>query len=272
MKSEPLSEQKIRNGLTGATSECTVFHILNEIHSTSCYLKALMPQKNIQVCAAESQTHGRGRFGRQWDSPPGQHLYLSVRLPLNCALQKISGISLITGLAVLKCLDNCFHLKALKIKWPNDILWQHKKLCGILIETTAGMKRASDIIIGIGLNVNQRQEDPARCSLLDITGRCHDRNALIAEILTVLLNHLHRFLHAGLSSFMQNWQESDYLFGQHVKISTSGGSVKGVARGINKDGQLCLEGVDGEIFCFSSGEASLKPGFVPGLSNEPGTG
>lgn len=265
MKYEPLNEHAIRHCLD-INREDMQFHIFDEIHSTSCYLKEQPPKKNIQVCAAESQTRGRGRFGRRWDSSHGENIYLSIRLPLDCSLQKLSGISLLAGLAVLASFDDYEWADDLKIKWPNDILWQHKKLCGILVETANGLNGKSDLIIGIGLNVNQRFPEPERCSLIDIAEIHFDRNQEIAKIICSLQAHLKLFQQHGMDFSLRHWKKADYLLGQYVKVSTLAGIVEGEAAGVNTDGQLCLKREDGEVVCLSSGEASLKE-FVPGFSN-----
>src|SRR4051812_26234862 len=113
------------------------FHILDKVTSTNTYLKNLPSSQQIEVCYAELQTNGRGRFGRKWESPYKKNIYLSIRLKFPGALSKYSSLALVVAMAVRHALqDHCGkESKNILIKWPNDILWKNKKLCGILIET-----------------------------------------------------------------------------------------------------------------------------------------
>src|SRR6185437_11003197 len=147
-------------------------HVLQSIDSTNRYLKKFPPSSKLKICVAEEQTQGRGRFGRHWHSPFGENIYLSTRWNLQCALNKISGLSLVTSLAIVDALKQVNISNGIKIKWPNDVLWGVHKLCGSLIESVSN--GLNQIVIGIGLNVNSDTEkhqlpDKSWCSLFEIS-------------------------------------------------------------------------------------------------------
>ena len=131
-----LSEADIRKHLNQDLkfSEQVILHILASVDSTNQFLKNDLSQQHIHVCAAETQTQGRGRFGRTWISPPGENIYCSSLWSFETDKACLSGISLVVSLAVMALLKEYDLVKDVKIKWPNDLLWHEKKLCGILIE------------------------------------------------------------------------------------------------------------------------------------------
>ncbi|KTD44729.1 biotin--[acetyl-CoA-carboxylase] ligase [Legionella parisiensis] len=237
-------------------------HLFTSIDSTNRYLKDLPPSNTVDICCAEIQTQGRGRFGRHWHSPFGENLYCSTRWNINYDLTKLSGLSLVTSLAVLATLNEFDISSNIKIKWPNDILWAHKKLCGSLIEILAESNGNVQIIIGIGLNVNTDTEnnplpDKPWCSLYEITKQRFDRNILIARLIINLELYLSKFIHHDLNFFMDEWNKSDYLFGKNIKVTQSINALTGIACGINQIGQLILQDEAGTKHFLSSGDTSL---------------
>jgi BirA family biotin operon repressor/biotin-[acetyl-CoA-carboxylase] ligase len=259
-----LNEQEISNHLKAqGFSSPTKIHILTSVDSTNRHLKDLPSSSVLDVCCAEIQTQGRGRFGRHWHSPFGENIYCSSRWSFNSDLTRLSGLSLVTSLAVLATL-NKFHSSAeIKIKWPNDILWGDKKLCGSLIEIVAESNGNAQVIIGIGLNVNTDTKnhplpDKPWCSLYEISQKHYDRNVLIAELIQTLERYLNIFLDHDLNIFMNEWNKNDYLAGKHITVSQSLGAISGVASGINALGQLILKDDEGITHFLSSGDTSLQ--------------
>ncbi|CEG56259.1 biotin--[acetyl-CoA-carboxylase] ligase [Legionella fallonii] len=217
---------------------------------------------SIDICCAEIQTQGRGRFGRNWHSPFGENIYCSSRWNLNCDLSRLSGLSLITSLAVLATINEFSPSSDIKIKWPNDILWRDKKLCGSLIEIIAESHGNAQVIIGIGLNVNTDTKnhplpDKPWCSLYEITQRQYDRNQIIAKLIINLEHYIYEFIDKGLNAFMDEWNQQDYLAGKYITVSQSSTTISGVARGINQEGLLLLEDEQGVVHYLSSGDTSL---------------
>ena len=239
------------------------FHVFTSIDSTNRYLKDLPINSRLDVCCAEIQTQGRGRFGRHWHSPFGENIYCSSRWSLNCDLSRLSGLSLVTSLAVLATINAIDSTSDIKVKWPNDILWGDKKLCGSLIEIIAESNGNAQVIIGIGLNVNTDTRnhplpDKPWCSLYEIFNQHFNRNIFIANLILKLEQYLTRFIQQGLDVFIEEWNKFDYLKGKPITVNQSSGAISGIAGGINHDGQLILEDENGIKHLLSSGDTSLK--------------
>jgi BirA family biotin operon repressor/biotin-[acetyl-CoA-carboxylase] ligase len=238
------------------------FHLFASIDSTNRYLKELPHSNTINICCAEMQNAGRGRFGRQWYSPFGENIYCSSRWHFDCDLSRLSGLSLVVSLAILATLHDVGIQDHIGVKWPNDILWHDKKLCGSLIEVIAESNSGADVVIGIGLNVNSITKDhslpdKAWCSLYDITGHYLDRNIIIAKLINQLNIHLKEFMLGGFAAFIQKWHAVDYLQGQTITVSNLNKPLNGKAMGVNESGQLILMDDEGLTHYLSSGDASL---------------
>ncbi|KTC81406.1 biotin--[acetyl-CoA-carboxylase] ligase [Legionella brunensis] len=239
------------------------FHLFTTIDSTNQFLKSLPNTHNLDICCAEMQTQGKGRFGRHWVSPFGENIYCSSRWELNCCLSQLSGLSLVVALAILTSLKDSQIKEDIQLKWPNDLLWHDKKLCGILIEIMAETHGNAQVIIGIGMNVNtpthkQPLPDKPWCSLYEITGKKHDRNLLLANLIYRLHVYMEQFLELGFAKFHDEWHEVDYLAGKFITVSQPTGSIQGYACGINELGQLGLKDEQGIIHYLSSGDTSLS--------------
>lgn len=259
-----LNEEKIRAQLSLRQFKMPIdFDLFASIDSTNRQLKEIPHHGAITICCAETQTAGRGRFGRQWHSPFGENIYGSIRWHFDCDLSRLSGLSLVVSMAIVDTLNDMGIHDFIKIKWPNDILWDHKKLCGSLIEVVAESNSSLDVIIGIGLNVNSTTThlppgiEKPWCSLLDITGRYLDRNVLIGNLITHLNQHLQTFIEYGFTAFLSNWHNYDYLYGASIAISQPTGVLHGIACGVNADGQLILIDEMNVTHCLSSGDTSL---------------
>ncbi len=260
-----LNEQTIKQHLLnfGYTEPMNV-HLFASLDSTNRLLKDIPISSTTDVCCAETQTQGRGRFGRHWHSPFGENIYCSSRWHFNCDLSRLSGLSLVVSLAVVATLNTFYDHGDIYIKWPNDLLWQGKKLCGSLIEMFAESNGGVDVIIGIGLNVNSATNehhlpDTLWCSLYEITGKQFDRNAIIASLMLHLGRYLGLFMEQGFIAFIQTWQQFDYLHGQLINVSQLSGQLSGMAAGVNEAGQLILIDKAGTIHHLSAGDTSLKP-------------
>lgn len=242
----------------------TPFHLnlFTSIDSTNKFLKELPSSKQLEICCTEIQTQGRGRFGRHWHSPFGENIYCSSRWQLNYDLAKFSGLSLVSSLAVLATLNELQIAPDIKIKWPNDIYWQDKKLCGSLIEIQAESNSHADIIIGVGLNVNTDTKlhplaEKPWCSLYEISQRYFDRNELIASLIVNLGRYIQKFMKHDLNAFMEEWKQADYLAGKEIQVTQLSGVLVGVSCGINHWGQLIVEDKAGQRHLLSSGDTSL---------------
>lgn len=261
---KPLREANIRRYVSSELEPLSL-HVLAEVDSTNRFLKDMASGHGLAVACSEKQTQGRGRFGRTWQSPFGENIYLSSRWTLDCCLSRLSALSLVISLALVDGLRAFIGDKDLRIKWPNDLLWQDKKLCGVLIEAVAEPHAYTELVIGVGLNVNSDTHNtplPDRlwCSLYEMTGQHFDRNEIIASLLTAIHRYLTRFMAEGFACFHQQWQALDYLQGQHIECVQAGSTIRGLVTGVTMQGQLCLVDEHGVTQHLSSGDTSLKRG------------
>lgn len=234
--------------------------IVDTLDSTSQYLKT-HNQSGISICCAEAQTKGRGRFNRHWFSPPFENIYFSMRLTLSHKPTDLFGLSIIISIAVIEMLCKLNIKKNIALKWPNDVLWEGKKLCGCLIEIM--QTEPLDVIIGIGINVNSKTQAHSEnnlfwCSLFDITQQQYDRNRITGILINSLLKNLSEFSKNGFVRFIKKWEQYDYLKGKRITVTHSSISTTGIAHGIDMKGQLVLCEPNGVIHYFSSGETTLS--------------
>ena len=253
-----MNETAIRQYLNRLNVQTMIqFHILDSIDSTNRYLKSLTSSNITEVCCAETQTQGRGRFGRVWQSLPGENIYCSIRKPFHGDLKQLSGLSLVVSMIIVAALNAIGIDQAIQIKWPNDLLWNNQKLCGNLIEIVSQNQQEHALIIGIGINVNANTQESAWCSLSDITGKTCDRNRLVAELIAQLEKHLELFLTHGLKPFFSTWNTLDYLINQPIRLNHHKNELTGIARGIDETGRLMLMDERGVMHYLSSGDTSL---------------
>jgi BirA family transcriptional regulator, biotin operon repressor / biotin---[acetyl-CoA-carboxylase] ligase len=235
---------------------------LETVESTNAFLKTDQSEQVIVVCCAETQTAGRGRQGRQWISPPGENLYFSMRLMINQPITQLGSLSLVIGLACIAAIEKLIPTLDLQIKWPNDLMAIEKKLGGILIEILEATSYQTNLIIGIGINVNQTpllDDNRPVTSLYDQTQCYQDRNPLIAALITSLLHHITLFEQQGWSVFQTQWEQVDYLEGRMLTFYQTGKILTGLACGINEKGQLLLKEPTGKTHTLSSGEVHISP-------------
>ncbi|MCH9689349.1 MAG: biotin--[acetyl-CoA-carboxylase] ligase [Gammaproteobacteria bacterium] len=259
----PLSKAHIQNAChTGV--DLHDLHLFASIDSTSRFLKNQPFTSSLTCCIAETQTAGRGRFRRHWHSPFGENIYCSLGLRIEGDPSRLSGLSLVVSLAMHAVFQQ-YTQQAIDIKWPNDLLWNHQKLAGTLIEMTAEGNGGTDIIIGMGLNINSISSpqdciNRPWCSLKDITHQSFDRNQLIAELISALDEHLQVFIQQGFTPFIAAWNALDYLSNKTVTISQPNRSITGQGRGVNHAGYLMLEDDKGVTHVVSSGDTTLAQG------------
>lgn len=260
-----LDEDTIRQSLDANTK--TLLQRL-EIHpclaSTNSYLLHT-ENAHATACFAEYQTEGRGRRGRQWVSPFGRNIYLSLRYHYQSGPAVIAGLSLAVGVAVIRAL-NSLNIHDAGLKWPNDIYWQQKKLGGILIEVGGEAEGPCHAVVGLGLNgflpqhLTQMIDQPCT-DLYSIVGdkAFTLRNRLAAELLNQLIPVLHDFDATGLSPFIEEWRQYDCLQGKTATLYQGKQQHQGVLEGIDEHGQLLLRKSDGKRQTFASGEISFSP-------------
>jgi BirA family biotin operon repressor/biotin-[acetyl-CoA-carboxylase] ligase len=251
----PLIKKKLR--LKNNNAEIIIFE---NIDSTSDYLKHLKPSRHPSICIAESQTKGRGRFGRSWHSPFGQNIYFSLRYAFEKDISELTGLSLVVSLSIIKTLK-AYIPECLYVKWPNDIIYQQKKLAGCLLEIQAEGNGISHVIIGIGINVNMQEDDKLITqpwiSLREITGKYIDRNELCGQLINHLFDYIQQFEKMGLAFFMDEWHAVDGLMNKNISLKNANQQFHGIAKGINQHGHLVLELANKTLKAFSSGDTTL---------------
>ncbi|KEQ13963.1 hypothetical protein GZ78_25270 [Endozoicomonas numazuensis] len=214
-----------------------------------------------RFCLAEHQTSGRGRRGRIWASPFGSTVSLSALWQNGEGTASLEGLSLAVGLAVVKALET-LGARDLKLKWPNDVLWQGKKLCGVLLEVYGDPTGECEVVIGMGINVRLSEEQlksigqPA-VDLFRVCDKSVSRNAVAGQLINTLTHLLDGFGQGGFRLFREQWCEYDAFRGKEVTLMASTRSVTGRCMGVDEQGGLLLETSSG-IHVFNGGEVSLR--------------
>lgn len=234
-----------------------------ELDSTSDQLKRQpLPERSGQfnVCFAERQTHGRGRRGRQWVSPYGANLYVSLAYRADAAGGALDGLSLAVGVGLVHALRSS-GVTGSGVKWPNDIVMDGRKLAGVLVELAGEMDGAMSIIVGVGLNVRMPRHAADQIDQpwtdLHASGVQVSRHRLATHVLEHLLDTLSRFSAQGLAPFLEDWQRFDQIAGRAIDLHTGAGVVSGTACGIDERGALKVER-QGRLVHYHSGEVSLR--------------
>jgi len=268
---EPLSlldENKIQQNLTASKLENKV-EVHNLIDSTNSYLLRRLPNqnKNLQVCLAEYQDAGRGRRGRQWISPFGSHIYMSMYWYLEQGMAAAMGLSVVAALAVSDAIKTLYKIDV-QLKWPNDIYYNGVKLAGILIDLEGQALEPCHCVIGIGLNIDmpkkiaEKVDQPwTDLQMVVTTGSDEsieiNRNELAAKLIESLTSRLKQHQLQGLNSMINEWAEQDFYLNKSVKLITGTREKIGICRGINNQGALLLE-TDGLVSPIYGGEVSMR--------------
>lgn len=253
-----LNENLIINNLKDKNIEIEVFE---SIDSTNTYLKSIIATRKPRICVAEYQTKGRGRFNREWYSPFGKNIYLSVGYSFEKDIRDLAGLSMVVGLSIIQTLKSLILKEPLVLKWPNDVMVNDRKLAGTLIEIDSEANGLSRSVIGIGLNVNMTSDDTivkqSWVSLRQILNSTFDRNQLCASLINGLMEYLKKFEREGFMPFKKEWEEHDSLLNKRIKLASGKDIIKGFARGINDQGNLRIEIEKDTIKTFSSGDATI---------------
>lgn len=235
--------------------------VFESISSTNDYLKSKDVTSRLDFCLAEYQTKGRGRLGRTWISPFGKNIMLSFSCVFNKDISELSGLSLVIGILVAQALNNFDSKFNAMLKWPNDLLLNNVKVGGILVDLLAEANGSCKAVVGLGLNVNMRDEklegvERTWTSLDQFTHQTLDRNLIVAQIINSLAEGLEGFTKSGLKPYMQIWDTFDMLKDRTIALESAGLRVEGVGKGITKEGHLLVLAF-GDMKSFSSGEATL---------------
>ena len=240
-------------------------YIYKEVSSTNTIAKFLSMNgvENGTVVISEKQTKAKGRSGKSWESPLGG-VWLSIILNPNVDHSKIPLITLATGVAVAKTLEN-IGVEDPEIKWPNDIMINGKKVCGILTEAVAKFNTIESVIIGVGIDANldveQFPEDlqEGTTTLKEVLGREGNENSLIKTFLEEFEKISEQFIHEGYEDILKEWRKRSYSIGKIVEVREPFNTYyDAYVIGIGKEGALVVEKIDGTLEKVISGECIIK--------------
>ncbi len=225
---------------------------IDSVASTNSELKRICSEQQLlsfSTLVAAKQTAGRGQTGTSWESEPYKNLTFSTILfPENLSVKQSFFISRFFALAIKKTLDK--YIEHITIKWPNDIYFREKKICGILIENEILGAYVSSSIIGIGLNVNQEcfvSNAPNPISMKQITGENYPLDKLLDSILEIAQNKYRQFLSGDLENISTEYHQALYRESGYYNYEDKNGCFQACIKEIKDDGTLILETGNGEI-------------------------
>ena len=230
--------------------------IYDETDTTNNRAKESNTSPDGSVFIAEVQTHGKGSRGRGWTSPRGIGIWHSILLKPEISPLEVSQITLVAGLAVCKAIG----LNSM-IKWPNDIVINGKKICGILTEMSAEINMVNYVVCGIGVNVNTESFDDdiadKATSMFIESGHKYVRNELIAKLLNEFEYYYKKFLDGGLSAILDEYKKCCVTLGREVNVIFKNETVRGTAVDVDENGSLAVQTENG-IIHVTSGEVSVR--------------
>lgn len=258
-----ISEAEIRSLLRTKWAGSQVMYF-DETDSTNNQAKDSGEKNGVHgtLFIADKQSAGKGRRGRGWESPPGESIYMTILLRPEITPDKAPMLTLVMGLSVAEGIRRVTGIET-QIKWPNDIVVNKKKVCGILTEMATEIVFVNYVVIGVGINVNQRQfpeeiKDIA-ASLYEQTGITYKRSELIASVLEQFEKNYEAFLKTGdLSGIKAAYDSILINRGQEVKVLEPGNEYRAVAEGIDKTGELIVKLPDGQRKYVFAGEVSVR--------------
>ncbi|RMH98757.1 MAG: biotin--[acetyl-CoA-carboxylase] ligase [Calditrichaeota bacterium] len=229
-------------------------HVFDRLDSTNRYLYELgrrgAPQWTVAV--AEQQTAGRGRYQRRWASPPGVGLWFSLLLRPSLPIQEINLVNLFTAISLADFLSRTCQTTPwapldIRLKWPNDLIVQNRKLSGILLEGSFAGDRPEYLVVGIGLNVNHQEEDfppelrERAVSLRMITGREWNREQLLAGFLEHYYETYHYYFPGRRQEVVEAYEKRLAFRNQPITVEDARGRFSGVFRRLTAEGYLVVE-------------------------------
>ena len=257
-----MTKTEIESCIRGSFGREVEYH--ETIDSTNTRAKLLAEEGAAwgTLVVSDCQEAGRGRRGRAWVSPSGKNVFMSLILRPDIHPASASMLTLVVALAVYDGIKKAAGLET-GIKWPNDIVSNGKKVCGILTEMSAEPEGIHYVVAGIGINVNMEEfpEEVSQTatSLFLETGKTVRRSRLIAAIMEAFEQYYEEFMSQGdLSGLISVYNNHMANMGKEVRVLESAGEYTGKALGINEKGELLVEVPGGEVRHVISGEVSVR--------------
>ena len=238
-----------RSAILAQSTQSTSLVVVQVTESTNADLMSKVRSSadipDGHVILAEAQTSGRGRRGREWQSPFGSHIYFSQYRILDDGLAASAGLSLAVGIAVANTI-NSYLSDSVSLKWPNDVLYQGKKLAGILVEAEGQAEGRCHLVIGIGINVNMpqvigEQIDQPWTDLTSILDASVDRNEFVGRLLEQLAFIFSQYKESQLQALYQQWNDMNAYKNKMVDIISPNNTKTGLCLGIDETGSLLLQ-------------------------------
>lgn len=203
---------------------------------------------------AETQTAGRGRMGRQWHSPPGSGVYMSLIMQPRVPHRYMPQLTVVAAVALCRSLRRMTQAD-IRMKWPNDLYVGNRKISGILIEAgqSSSALESSAVVMGVGISVNLRAEDIPQSlqekatSLLAVTGQAWERESIVAHFLWELAEMMELYKTAGFGIFRTLWEANAWRPEQPIEMNTRTGTVRGYPESIDENGALLVRLEDGQL-------------------------
>jgi len=218
--------------------------------------------KEGTVVIAEAQRRGKGRLGREWQSPPGVNLYCSVILRPPILPVVAAQLTFLSAVAAARAIESVTELRPL-IKWPNDLLLSGAKVAGLLNEMSAETEKVNFIVLGLGVNINMRQEQfmtelrhPATSLLLE-TGKPVSRLAFTRALLEALDDLYDVYLKKGYAPVREEWLGRCNFIGKSVRVTFRERELRGTAEGIDEEGALLVRISDGLLERVLAGDVTI---------------
>ena len=234
------------------------------IDSTNNKAKRLAEEGAVHgtLVIADEQNMGRGRRGKSWQTPSGSAIAMSLIIRPQLPPEQASMLTLVMGMAVTSACKEILNLP-FQIKWPNDIVIEGKKICGILTELSAEMASINYLVIGAGINVNMKELPEeikaVATSLAAAAGHKVNRAAIICCCMKHFEKYYAAFMETGdLSRLQKEYNEALVNFQNEVRVLKPGGEYSGISHGINEKGELLVEKEDKTIETVFSGEVSVR--------------
>ena len=257
-----LNESQLQYGLKTYTIGKNIIHF-KEIDSTNEELKrqAKTNAPDGLVCTAETQTKGKGRLSREWVSEYSKGIYASILLKPQISPMEVMSITLISGLAICNSIKKVTGLDA-TIKWPNDVLVNNKKVCGILTEMSAQTDIVDYIIIGVGINVNNTifpdELKSKATSLFLESGKNVSRVELLKEVLYQIEIATTEFITDCTYNLLKTYKENCVTIGKTVTVIRKDKEITGIAVDLSENGALIIETEQGQKMEINSGEVTVQ--------------